>query len=269
MKTISTGSLHSSYQLGGMILTSLRDGYVDMPVSRLRLPGDKLLSDALPANVPLFDGQLRLSVNAFAIDDGEDVLLIDTGAANAWHPSMGRLPDALAEANIAPERVRMVAFTHTHIDHIQGLVLSDGTDAFPRLSRLLVPRAELALFRGEARLSRFHDLAEPFDHGQHLKLGVEAVNAVGHEIGHSAFRISGRSNTVLVWGDTIHVPSLQFDSPDVTWEFDTDQHQARQTRMRFLAQAADENLLVAGAHLDSPGIGRVLREATAYAFQPV
>jgi glyoxylase-like metal-dependent hydrolase (beta-lactamase superfamily II) len=269
MKAISSGPLHSSYPLGGMILTSLRDGFVDMPVSRLRQPGDRLLGETLPADLPLFDGQLRLSVNAFAIDDGDEVLLIDTGAANAWHPSMGRLPDALAEADIAPERVRMVAFTHTHIDHIQGLVLPDGSDAFPQLSRLLVPRAELAMFRDEARLARFHDLAEPFDPGQNLKPGVEAVNAVGHEIGHSAFRVSGRSHTVLIWGDTVHVPSLQFDRPDVTWELDADQDQARQTRMTLLAQAAEENLLVAGAHLDWPGIGRVLRKADTYAFQPV
>jgi glyoxylase-like metal-dependent hydrolase (beta-lactamase superfamily II) len=105
--------------------------------------------------VRLTGGSLRLSVNAFAIDDGNDVMLIDTGASNAWVPSMGSLPQALREANTAADKVRTIAFTHTHIDHINGLILPDGQDAFHQLSRLLVPQEELQMFRAEARLSVF------------------------------------------------------------------------------------------------------------------
>ena len=90
-------------------MTSLRDGYVDMPPKRLRQPGNKAFGADLPPQVHLVDGNLRLSVNAFALDDGTDVTLIDTGASNAWHPSMGLLPHALREANIAVDRVRTIA----------------------------------------------------------------------------------------------------------------------------------------------------------------
>ncbi|MET0567594.1 MAG: MBL fold metallo-hydrolase, partial [Hyphomicrobiaceae bacterium] len=75
-------------------MTSLRDGYVDMPPTRLRQPGNNVFGDDLPKQVRLVDDNLRLSVNAFARDDGTDVTLIDTGASNAWHPSMGLLPQA-------------------------------------------------------------------------------------------------------------------------------------------------------------------------------
>jgi len=121
-----------------MTVTSLRDGYVDMPVRRLRQPGDIAFGDDLPSQVSLVDGALRLSVNAFAIDDGNDITLIDTGSSNAWHSTMGHLPEALREAKIATGRIRTVAFTHTHLDHIHGLILADGGDGFPQLSRLLV-----------------------------------------------------------------------------------------------------------------------------------
>ena len=115
-------------------------------------PETFVFGDDLPSQVPLVGGALRLSVNAFAIDDGDDITLIDTGASNAWHPTMGHLPEALREAKIATDRIRTVAFTHTHLDHIHGLILADGGDGFPQLSRLLVPRAELGMFRdgGEA-----------------------------------------------------------------------------------------------------------------------
>ncbi|MGX8010457.1 hypothetical protein ACVDG8_016600 [Mesorhizobium sp. ORM8.1] len=36
-----------------MTVTSLRDGYVDMPTRRLRQPGDKPFGDDLPAQVQL------------------------------------------------------------------------------------------------------------------------------------------------------------------------------------------------------------------------
>ena len=116
-----------------------------MPPTRLRRAGNKEFGDELPTQVRLVGGNLRLSVNAFSVDDGTDVTLIDTGASNAWHPSMGRLPLALREADVAVDKVRTIAFTHTHIDHIHGLILPDGHDAFPRLARLLVPKEEIGM----------------------------------------------------------------------------------------------------------------------------
>lgn len=268
MKRASSGDLHASFTFGSWTLTALRDGYVDMPTSRLRQPGDRVFGDDLPPQVELVEGVLRLSVNAFAFDDGEAVTLIDTGSSNAWEPSMGRLPEALREAGIDPGRVRTVAVTHTHLDHVNGLVLPDGDDAFPNLSRLLVPAKELDMFRAEARLMRFHDLAEPFEPGQ-LADGIEAMEAAGHEIGHTCFRVTNGGDTVLVWGDVIHVPSLQFERPEITWEYDSDQDRARETRRRLLDLACDAGHHVAGAHLDFPGIGRVARALDGYRFEAI
>ncbi len=269
MERISAGSYHAAYKIGDMKVTSLRDGYVDMPVRRLRQPGDKPFGDDLPAQVSLVDGALRLSVNAFAVDDGREITLIDTGSSNAWHPTMGFLPQALSEAEIAVDRIRTVAFTHTHLDHIHGLVLADGGDGFPQLSRLLVPRPELDMFRAEARLKRFHDRAEPFEPGQRLGPNIETIATAGHEVGHTCFRIVSGGETLLIWGDTVHVPSLQFDRPEVAWEFDADQEQARASRLRIMGLAADNGYFVAGAHLDLPGVGGVSRTETGFRFEPV
>ena len=66
MNRVTSGELHTTYQVRDLRITSLRDGYVDMPIRRLRQPGDRTFGDNLPSKVPLFDGALRLSVNAFA-----------------------------------------------------------------------------------------------------------------------------------------------------------------------------------------------------------
>lgn len=269
MKRVAAGEHHAAYEFGRLALISLRDGYVDMPVTRLRQPGDRPFGPDLPPQLHLVEGGLRLSVNAFAIDDGEAVTLIDSGSSNAWHPSMGFLPQALREAGIAVDRIRTVAFTHTHLDHIHGLILPNGEDAFPNLSRLFVPRAELGLFRDEARLERFHERAEPFEPGQFLGADIEALAAPGHEAGHTCFRVTSEGETILIWGDTVHVPSLQFGRPELTWEFDADQEQARESRMRLMALAADNGYCVAGAHLDSPGVGRLSRTEKGFRFEPL
>jgi glyoxylase-like metal-dependent hydrolase (beta-lactamase superfamily II) len=269
MQRTSSGDNHVSYKMGALTLSALRDGYVDMPPVRLRQPGNEVFGDDLPPQVRLVDGNLRLSVNAFALDAGADVTLIDTGASNAWHPSMGLLPHALREASIAVDRVRTIAFTHTHLDHIHGLILPNGEDAFPRLSRLLVPTQELAMFRAEARLQRFHERAEAFDAGQFIGANIDAIAAPGHEIGHTCFRITSEGETVLVWGDIVHVPSIQFERPEIAWEFDHDQEQARASRLRIMALAADERYCIAGAHLDSPGVGRISRSGAGFEFTPL
>jgi glyoxylase-like metal-dependent hydrolase (beta-lactamase superfamily II) len=269
MERIVSGDHHASYNFGDLVLASLRDGYVDMPVTRLRKPQNAIFENDLPPRIPLVDGRLRLSVNAFAVDDGESVTLIDTGASDAWLPSMGLLPQALSEANIAAERIRTVALTHTHVDHINGLILPNDRDAFPQLLRLLVPKAELALFRAEARLERFHNRAESFEPGQRLDANIEALAAPGHEIGHTCFRVASGGEAILVWGDIVHVPSLQFERPEIAWEFDADQDQARASRLRIMALAADSGDTVAGAHLDSPGVGRVSRAGNSFRFDPL
>ena len=269
MERIDSGDYHASYSIGALRLTSLCDGHVDLPITRLRQPGDKAFGVDLPPQVRLVKGGLRLSVNAFAIDDGTDVTLIDAGASDSWQQSLGLLPRALREAGIPADRIRTVAFTHTHLDHTDGLLLPDRRDAFPRLARLLLPKEELALFRENARLERFHERAETFEAGQRIDDAIAAVGAHGHEVGHTCFRIASAGDVVLVWGDVVHVPSVQFERPELVWKFDVDQEQARASRLRIMALAADQKHLVAGAHLDSPGVGRITREGAHFRFDPL
>jgi len=266
MKKLDSGPDYARYAIGDVTVIALRDGYIDMPSSRLRQAGDRPFGADLPAEVELVGGQLRLSVNAFLVIDGDQHILIDTGAANALDPSMGTLPRALAEAGVARESIGTVTCTHTHGDHINGLVAEDGSDAFPNLERLFIPQEEIPLFDREMRLARFRQRRLPLGAGFKLSPSVTAVAAHGHEVGHTAFEVTGAGETLLIWGDVVHVPAIQFARPELTWEFDDDQAAARATRQKMLRRLVQPNFFVAGAHLDFPGLGTVAAAGDGYRF---
>ena len=74
--------------------------------------------------------------------------------------------------------------------------------------------------------------------------------------------------TLLIWGDVVHVQAVQTARPDVSMSFDSDPAQAEQTRRAIFERAAKEDLLVNGMHLSFPGFGRVARAGEAYVLQP-
>jgi glyoxylase-like metal-dependent hydrolase (beta-lactamase superfamily II) len=269
MQKLDSGENYARYALGDVQVVALRDGYVDMPSSRLRQAGNRPFGADLPEQVRLVGGQLRLSVNAFLIIDGDERILIDAGAANAWEPTMGSLLDALAAAGVGRDEIRTVAFTHTHLDHINGIVAADGSDAFLKLERLLVPRAEIPLFDQDQRLMRFRHFRSPLEPGFKLSAHVTAIEAHGHEVGHTAFEVSDAGETLLLWGDLVHVPSIQFARPDLTWEYDDNQAAARSTRERLMRRAAQANCFVGGAHLDFPGIGIIAEAGNGFNYRPL
>ncbi|TWT01677.1 MBL fold metallo-hydrolase [Reyranella sp. CPCC 100927] len=266
MKLIASGPNHASFAFGDVKVVALRDGYVDMPPTRLRQVSG-LAFKTVPAGVALVGGQLRLSVNAFLIIEAERSVLIDTGASNSWLPTMGALLAAMQEAGIDRHSVTHVALTHTHEDHVNGLIAPDGSAAFPRMEHVFVGQEELSVFRG--RLASLRDRTRPIDDRFQVSTRITAVKAAGHSAGHTAYEIDSGAGRLLAWGDTMHVPSIQFARPEVAWEFDSNQSKAREARLMLMERAVQPNYLVAGAHLDFPGIGRVTRNGEAFVFQAI
>ncbi|WP_394846337.1 MBL fold metallo-hydrolase [Pendulispora brunnea] len=266
MKLIAKGKDYASFEFGDLKVVALRDGYVDMPPTRLRQESGRPF-DTPPDGVHLVDGQLRLSVNAFLIIENERSVLIDTGAADTWHSTMGALLDGMREAGIDRTSVTHVALTHTHEDHVNGLIAADGSEAFPRAERIFLAKEEISIFSG--RLARLRDRATPIDDEFPISKHIAAVKAAGHSPGHTAYDIESSVGHLIAWGDTVHVPSIQFARPEITWQWDDDPSNARKARMVLLNRATRPNHFVAGAHLDFPGIGRVTKSGNQFVFHAI
>jgi glyoxylase-like metal-dependent hydrolase (beta-lactamase superfamily II) len=259
MRVVRETGLSLTVELGELAVTMLLDGETTMGAECLVGPGLAL------GSADLVDGRLPLPVRAFLVRGPSGRLLIDAGAGDAWHKGLGRLGAALAEAGTGPQEVDAVALTHTHIDHLSGLVDGEGGLAFPNAGRVLVATEELMAFREVPRMIPVLPRLVPLEQGDGPLPGVVAVNAPGHSPGHMAFLVEGR---LLIWGDLVH-HRVQFAQPGVTWKYDEDTDQARATRAALFERVIAEGWLVAGSHLPHPGIGRLERAGDVFAFHPV
>lgn len=267
MRVVRIGRLSAEVELGELTVIALSDGETCMPLGHLRGTDGLPLPEADLTAADTVDDKLRLPVHAFAVRGPGGCLLIDTGAARAWHSTLGRLREAMAEAGLGADEVTAVALTHTHVDHLSGLVGADGGLAFANAARILVATEELDDFRAAPGMIPALSRLIPLEQGDGPMRGVVAINAPGHSPGHMAFLVDGR---MLIWGDLVHHAALQFARPEVGWVFDTDQAAARASRLALMELAVEEGYLVAGAHLPFPAMGRISRAGKGgYAFSAV
>jgi len=272
--------------LGDFEVTALSDGTVALPV-------DKLLTNTTPGQVDkalkrdFLKAPLDTSVNGYLINTGSKLVLIDTGAASLFGPTLGNLLANLKAAGYQPEQVDEIYITHMHADHVGGLMAGDKP-AFPNaivradqhdadfwLSAANLEKAPAEMkgfFQGaQASLNPYVTAGKfkPFDGNTELVPGIKAVAAHGHTPGHSTYLVESQGQKLVLWGDLMHVAAVQFANPSVTIQFDTDSKAAAVQRKKAYAEAAKQGYLVGSAHLSFPGLGHLRAEGKGYAFVPV
>ncbi|WP_448206113.1 MBL fold metallo-hydrolase [Azospirillum sp. sgz302134] len=274
--------------LGDFEVTALYDGYIDLD-RKLLVGASAEDVQSLLARMFLAETQgVQTAVNAYLVHTGTNLVLVDTGTAKAFGPSLGYIADNIRAAGYDPAQVDTVLLTHLHPDHANGLLGADGKMAFPN-AEVRVAKADADFWLSEevaakapADAQPFYAMAraavapyaaagklKPYQPGEALLPGVASVAAYGHTPGHSGYLFSSGKQSILVWGDIVHSHAVQFARPDVAMDFDVDKEQAVATRKKLFADAAAQTLWVAGAHLPFPGIGHVRAEANGYAWVPV
>lgn len=272
--------------LGNFEVTALYDGAIDLDEKLLKNIQQRDIQRLL-AREFLKGPKVQTAVNAYLINTGSKLILVDAGAAKLFGPGLGNIVDNLKAAGYAPEQVDVVLVTHLHGDHVNGLVTSEGQRVFTNaeiwsakadndfwLSEEIAAKAPKD-FQSFFKMSR--DAAAPylaagkwktFDSDRELLPDVTSVDTHGHTPGHASYLVQSGDQRLMILGDLVHNHAVQFAHPDVAIEFDNDPKQAVIARKRIFRQAAKERLMVAGMHLPFPGIGHVRKEQKGYAWVP-
>ena len=271
--------------LGDFEVTALSDGTVALPM-------DKLLTNTTPGKIDkalaksFLKVPVETSVNGYLINTGSKLVLVDTGAAGLFGPTLGKLVDNLKAAGYTPDQVDAVVITHMHPDHAGGLmngdklvfpnatVHADQHDADFWLSQANLdkaPKDAKGFFQGAmASLNPYIAAGKfkPFNGNTDLLPGIKALASPGHTPGHSTYVVESQGQKMALWGDLMHVAAVQFADPSVTIQFDVDSKAAAAQRKKAYADAAKQGYWVAAAHLSFPGIGHLRKDGKGYVFVP-
>ena len=272
--------------LGDFEVTALSDGAVALDMK-------KLLTNVKPERVDaLFKraymtNPVTTSVNAYLVNTGSKLVMIDSGAGKLFGPTLGNLLASLRAAGYQPEQVDEIYITHMHGDHVGGLMQGDQR-AFPNavvradkrdadfwLSQAnldAAPEGAKDFFRGAMASINPYIAAgkfQPFDGGGELVPGITAVSTYGHTPGHTMYVVQNKGEKMAVLGDLMHVASVQFVDPSVTIQFDSDSKQAAVQRKKVYADSAKQGIWLAVAHISFPGIGHIRSDGTGYVYYPI
>jgi glyoxylase-like metal-dependent hydrolase (beta-lactamase superfamily II) len=272
--------------LGNFEITALYDGAIGLD-EKLLMNIQKRDIQRLLARQFLQGPKVQTAVNAYLINTGSKLVLVDAGAAKLFGPGLGNIVDNLKAAGYTPEQVDTVLITHLHGDHVNGLVTPDGQRVFAN-AEIWSAKADNDFWLSEAvaakapkeaqaffKMSR--DAAAPylaagrwktFDGDRELLAGISSVDTHGHTPGHASYLFESGGHRLLILGDLVHNHAVQFARPEVAFEYDVDAKQAVITRKQVFARAAKEKLMVAGMHLPFPGLGHVRKEPKGYAWVP-
>jgi glyoxylase-like metal-dependent hydrolase (beta-lactamase superfamily II) len=246
-----------------------------------RILWDRLVTDEIDA-----EHRLLQALNCLLVETPAGRVLIETGIGERVTDKVREMRKyegkpivaAMDAAGFDPGSVDVVAMSHLHFDHAGGLLLADGSKAFPR-ARIVAQRAEwdIALDdnsrivasydQPELRLVREWGVEGAVDGEVELLPGVSVVRTGGHSKGHQAILVRGAHETLAFFGDLGMRPWSA--NPRWVTAFDDYPLDSVEVKGELFRRAAGEGWRIVLSHEPVTPIGRLTPDRDRYRFDPV
>ncbi|MEX2035387.1 MAG: MBL fold metallo-hydrolase, partial [Xanthobacteraceae bacterium] len=212
------------YNIGDIEVTVLTDGFrmVAVDDKYIRNAGkDAIAAELAAAGLPT--DRIKNTYSPIVLTTAGKRVLIDTGngeaALKSSNGERGTLGESLAAAGIDRGDIDIVAISHFHADHVNGLLTADNKPAFPN-AEIKVPAVEWKFWMDDGEMSRasagrMSDLfannrrvfdalgrrVTPYAWDSEVAPGVTATGTPGHSIGHTSFVVASGGQRVFVQQD--------------------------------------------------------------------
>jgi glyoxylase-like metal-dependent hydrolase (beta-lactamase superfamily II) len=272
---VPTGPASKSFTLGAFEISVLRDGSLAIANDASTFAQNantaevaKVLSDAgAPTD------KILLDIDVLLVRMPGHLVLLDAGFGSAGH---GALRESLSSAGISPDDITDILITHSHPDHVGGLVDVQGRLAFPkavvRMSAkewafmqkpAVIPAADTTSIAAVVKKQ-----VKTFEPGRPLWPGITPVVFAGHTPGHVGYKISSQGLELVDTGDMVHSSIVSLANPAWILAWDFDKQEGVKTRRQGLQRLAESHQLMYAPHFPFPGVGRIERAGEGFRFRP-
>jgi glyoxylase-like metal-dependent hydrolase (beta-lactamase superfamily II) len=262
-----------TFVLGEFSALSLRDGSITVPNDNKVFGVGHTPAEvaAVLAAAGLPTDRLDLSLQPLLVKTADRVMLFDSGAGSNFGPSAGKLPASMEMAGVAPALVTDIFISHSHGDHIGGLLNASGALAFPNAT-IHISAPEWAYLQGmspdlakasgvgrhDALVAAMTPKVAAFEPGADIVANVvKAVEIKGHTPGHSGYMIRSGKISLFYIGDAAHHSVVSVRKPEWPCGFDVDAATALASRKAVLGAAAAGGQLIYAFHFPFPGLGKI------------
>lgn len=258
-----------SIRMGASTVVALRDMLNVVPndgsVFGKEVGAAKVAKTLSNAHAPT--DKVTLGVDALLVRQPGRIVLIDTGLG----PKVGgALMASLAKAEVAPDTIDDVLITHSHGDHVGGLVTAAGALAFPKAA-IHMSAAEWAWMKQKgdpALVAAISPMVRAFQPGGAILPNIVAVSTPGHTPGHVGYHIGTGSHHLMDIGDLAHSTIISLGHPEWIIGYDNNGVEGRTNREAWLARVAKSGERVFSPHFPYPGVGRIVKRGSGYAWLP-
>ncbi|MGL6196043.1 MAG: MBL fold metallo-hydrolase, partial [Thermoguttaceae bacterium] len=188
----------------------------------------------------------------------------------------GEMLKNLQAAGIKPEEIKAVLISHSHGDHVGGL-LKEEKAVFPN-AKIWLSDKELDYWKTSNReqyekcVKAYGEpkIAETDEKTPVFWPEIVAIDIAGHTPGHTAYLVTAKekegnkSVKLLFAGDLLHGAALQFAYPEFCASYDQAPEKSVAVRRALLKRAAEDDWIFTSVHLPRPCIVKLKTDGDGF-----